>query len=163
MLVYITRLVREGPDERKLFEMLRSLPPLQLVPLFTSPGALHYYLYQRGMEKWQDHNKFTWNPLRIQRDIDYATYSLDTSPSHSPLDSPHPQQVTNVSSTSADMRDGNTVGGTKNQGGASTSEFPSDTEFDDEADAIASRIEFEQTLQEPNKLLKLDLLYCTDD
>jgi hypothetical protein len=83
MLVYITRLVGDGPDERKLFEMPRSLPPLQLVPLLNSLGALHYYLYQRGMEKWQDHIMFTWNPLRIQRNIDYATYSLYTHPSNS--------------------------------------------------------------------------------
>eukprot|EP01082_Thalassiosira_pseudonana_P004266 g3926.t1 g3926 contig14:22507-23265(-) len=54
------------------------------------------------------------------------------------------------------MRDGNAVGGTKIRGAHRLRSF--DTEFDDEADAIASRIEFEQTLWEPNKLLKLDLL-----
>ena len=31
-------------------------------------------------------------------------------------------------------------------------------EFDEEADMIASRIELERTLSEPNKLLQLDLL-----
>eukprot|EP00970_Alexandrium_tamarense_P018084 scaffold13317_cov92-Alexandrium_tamarense.AAC.7 len=149
MLVYITRLVGDGPDKRKLFEMLRSLPPLQLVPLLTSPGAFHYYLYQRGMEKWQDPTRFTWNPLRIQRNIDYATYSIDTYPSNSLATSPVP---------SAGVQTDNTVGDTRKKGDASTTEFPSDAEFDEEADAIASRIEFERTLREPNKLLQLDLL-----
>ena len=50
------------------------------------------------------------------------------------------------------------MGDTRKKGDASTTEFPSDAEFDEEADAIASRIEFERTLREPNKLLQLDLL-----
>ena len=157
MMVYITRLLGDGPDERKLFEMLRSLPPLQLVPLLTSPGAFHYYLYQRGMEKWQDPTRFTWNPLRIQRNIDYVTYTVENHLSTSPATSP-------LSSVGEQTH--NTVEDTRQKGGASTIEFPSDTEFDEEADMIASRIEIEWTLSEPNKLLQLDLLtiaQMTDD
>jgi hypothetical protein len=89
------------------------------------------------------------NPLRIQRNIDYATYSIDTHPSN---------PLSTSSLPSADVQTDNTVGDTQNQGGELATEFPSDTEFDDEADAIASRFEFEQTLREPNKLLRLDLL-----
>eukprot|EP01082_Thalassiosira_pseudonana_P000008 g13.t1 g13 contig1:32619-34468(-) len=135
MMVYITRLLGDGPDERKLFEMLCSLPPLELVPLLTSPGAFHYYLYQRGMEKRQDPPRFTWNPLRIQRNIDYVTYTVENHPSNSPATSP-------LSSVGVQTR--NTVEDTRQKGVHRLLSFPPIRNL---MRRLASRIEFERTLR----------------
>eukprot|EP00970_Alexandrium_tamarense_P003114 scaffold471_cov109-Alexandrium_tamarense.AAC.2 len=76
MTVYITRMIGDGTDERKLFDMLKSAPPKNLVTMLTSPNALYFFLYQRGEEKWGDPNKFEWNPLRVQRNVDFARITL---------------------------------------------------------------------------------------
>eukprot|EP00970_Alexandrium_tamarense_P004239 scaffold707_cov111-Alexandrium_tamarense.AAC.8 len=76
MTVYITRMIGDGSDERKLFDMLKSAPPKNLVTMLTSPNALYLFLYQRGEEKWGDSNKFEWNPLRVQRNVYFARISL---------------------------------------------------------------------------------------
>ena len=69
-------MIGDGSDERKLFDMLKSAPPKNLVTMLTSPNALYYFLYQRGEEKWGDSNKFEWNPLRVQRNVDFARITL---------------------------------------------------------------------------------------
>eukprot|EP01082_Thalassiosira_pseudonana_P005074 g4769.t1 g4769 contig16:310733-311692(+) len=102
MTVYITQMIGDGSDERKLFDMLKSVPPKNLVTMLTSPNALYFFLYQRGEEKWGNSNKFEWNPLRVQRNVDFARITLapladdlltPTSPSTEREEATKPQSV----------------------------------------------------------------------
>eukprot|EP01082_Thalassiosira_pseudonana_P003734 g2408.t1 g2408 contig12:41018-42763(+) len=156
MTVYITRMIGDGSDERKLFDMLKSAPPKNLVTMLTSPNALYFFLYQRGEEKWGDSNKFEWNPLRVQRNVDFARITLD--PLTDDLLTPTSPSPEGEEATPLDSED---IGG--DGGDIDSDRSPQPTSFSARGVETCSmvhsdRMLLEQKLRDPTKHMNLDLL-----
>jgi hypothetical protein len=150
-----------GTNERKLFDMLKSAPPKNLVTMLTTPNALYFMLFQRGEEKWGDSNKFEWNPLRVQRNVDFARITLapladNLLTPNSP--SPEREEATKPHSVQEEF------GGEGGDDGSYHSSPPppfSDRGNDTGAMIPDDWMALEQRLRDPNKYMNLDLLHIS--